>query len=48
MILANEDEPIEDWLDRMREFGEFGDEYCLQIFSNLINLIHKQKQAINL
>ena len=36
IIWINEDEPIEDWLDRMREFGEFRDEYCLQIFSNLI------------
>ena len=32
IIWINEDEPIEDWLDRMREFGEFGEEYCLQIF----------------
>ena len=33
IIWINKDEPIEDWLNRMREFGEFGD---LQIFSNLI------------
>ena len=23
-------------MERMRKFGEFGDKYCLQIFSNLI------------
>ena len=36
IIWRNDDEPIEDWLDRMREIGEFFVEYCLRLFSDLI------------
>lgn len=36
VIIWMDEEPMIDWLDRMQVEGTFGDEYCLQIFSNLV------------
>ena len=36
LIIWIDDEDMNDWIDRMSKPGVFGDEYCMQIFANLV------------
>ena len=36
-IIWIDDEDMNDWIDRMCKPEVFGDQYCLQIFANLVN-----------